>query len=386
MIAILTSIFIKDKQNTTSPAVRRAYGKLCSIVGILLNILLFAGKYIAGILSNSIAITADAFNNLSDAASSLISLIGFQFSGLKPDSEHPFGHGRLEYLSGLGVSMLILLMGFELGKSSIEKILHPVKPQMDFITVTILLVSILVKLYMGFYNRRIGTLIQSGTMRATATDSLSDALATSMVLISLLIYHFTGFNIDGFSGFIVACLIFYAGLSALKDTANPILGQPADPELIQQIQALVLAHEEILGIHDLLVHDYGSGHLIISLHGEVDGYGNIFELHDVIDCIESELNETLHCESIIHMDPIDIHNPNVQIARQTLALKIKSIHPDITIHDFRMVPGTTHTNFIFDAVIPFDIKLSEADAKAKIEALVQQEFEDTLAVVKIDRA
>lgn len=385
MITLLSSIFIKDKENTASPIVRQAYGILCSIVGIVFNILLFIGKYLAGVLSGSIAITADAFNNLSDAASSLITLVGFRFSGLKPDSEHPFGHGRMEYLSGLGVSVLILLMGFELAKSSVQKILHPKNPEMDLLTVCILMVSIFVKLYMGFYNRQVGSKIHSATMHATATDSLSDAFATSMVLVSLLIYHFTGLNIDGYSGLIVACLILYAGLSALKDTANPILGQPADPELIQEIERIVLAHEEILGIHDLLVHDYGSGHLIISLHGEVDGYGNIFELHDAIDRIESELNEKLHCDSVIHMDPIDIHNPQVVIAKRELTEKIKEIHEGITIHDFRMVPGTTHTNFIFDAVIPFEAKMSEQEAKARICELVSREFEDTMAVVKIDR-
>lgn len=385
MITFLSSIFIKNKENTASPIVRRAYGMLCSIVGILLNIMLFTLKYIAGTLSGSIAITADAFNNLSDAASSLFALIGFRFSGIQPDSEHPFGHGRMEYLSGLGVSVLIILMGFELAKSSFKKIMHPTAPHMETLTVIILIISIVVKLYMGFYNKRIGNRIHSTTMFATATDSLSDALATSMVLLSLIIYHFTGWNIDGFGGFAVACLILYAGFSSLRDTADPILGQAAAPELIKEIEKIVLAHEEILGIHDLLVHDYGSGHLIISLHGEVDGYGNIFELHDAIDRIESELNEKLHCDSIIHMDPIDIHNPQVLIAKRELAEKIKEIHEGITIHDFRMVPGTTHTNFIFDAVIPFEAKISEQEAKARICELVSREFEDTMAVVKIDR-
>ncbi len=385
MITLLVKLFIKDRDNTDAPKVRRAYGILCSLVGISLNILLFAGKYFAGIVSGSIAITADAFNNLSDAGSSLITLIGFKFSGLKADSEHPFGHGRIEYLSGLGVAVMILLMGFELAKSSISKILHPETVDSSILTVMILVIAICIKLYMAFYNRSIGKKISSSAMNATAIDSLSDSVATTVVLLSVLVLRLTDINIDGYSGLLVALFIIYAGFHSAKDTISPLLGQPADPELVKKIHDIVMAHDEIIGIHDLLVHDYGPGRLMISLHGEVSGDGNIFELHDAIDRIENELNEKLHCEAVIHMDPVEMNNTCIAETKRLLAEKIKTLDSGITIHDFRMVTGPTHTNLIFDAVIPFDSHMSDEEARQKIMELVDMEFENCVAVVKIDK-
>lgn len=385
MITLLKKLFIKNYEDTDSPTVRRTYGMLCSLIGIVLNVLLFAGKYFAGVLSGSIAIMADAFNNLSDAGSSLITLIGFKFSGLKADSEHPFGHGRIEYLSGLGVAVMILLMGLELAKSSFEKIIHPGTVDSSMIAVIILLISIGVKLYMAFYNQSIGKKINSSAMNATAVDSLSDSIATTIVLISILVLRLTDINIDGYSGLLVAFFILYAGFNAAKDTISPLLGQPADPELVKKIHDIVLAHDEIIGIHDLVVHDYGPGRLMISLHGEVSGDGNIFELHDAIDQIESELNEQLYCEAVIHMDPIEVNNALITETRTLLIQKIKQLNSEITIHDFRMVTGPTHTNLIFDAVIPFDFDMTDDEARRKIEELVRDEFENYIAVVKIDK-
>lgn len=385
MITLLVKLFIKERDNTDAPKVRRAYGILCSLAGIFLNILLFAGKYFAGIVSGSIAITADAFNNLSDAGSSLITLIGFKFSGLKADSEHPFGHGRIEYLSGFGVAVMILLMGFELAKSSISKIIHPETVDSSMLTVMILIIAICIKFYMAFYNRSIGKKINSSAMNATAIDSLSDSLATTVVLLSVLILRLTDINIDGYSGLLVALFIIYAGFHSAKDTISPLLGQPADPELVKKIHDIVMAHDEIIGIHDLLVHDYGPGRLMISLHGEVSGDGNIFELHDAIDRIENELNEKLHCEAVIHMDPVEVNNACITETKNLLAEKIKALDSGITIHDFRMVTGPTHTNLIFDAVIPFDSHLSDEEAREKIMELVDREFENCVAVVKIDK-
>ena len=365
---------------------RRRYGALCSMVGIGLNICLFAGKYLAGVLSGSIAVMADAFNNLSDAGSSLITLIGFKFAGMKPDKEHPFGHGRIEYLSGLAVAAAIILMGFELAKSSLTKILHPEVVDASLLSMAILVVSVAVKLYMCFYNRRIGSRIDSAAMKATAMDSLSDATATSVVFLSVLIQKFAGINVDGWCGVLVAGFILYAGYNAAKDTLSPLLGQPPEPELIEEIKRITLSHPEIVGIHDLVVHDYGPGRLMISLHGEVPGNGNIFVLHDVIDQTEKELKEQLGCEAVIHMDPIETDNDSVGQMRQEVAQLVREIHPDLSIHDFRMVTGPTHTNLIFDAVVPYHVKITDEEVVREIQKKVTEHWSNYFAVVSIDHA
>lgn len=386
MISLLSKLFIKNNTNYEDSFVRRQYGMLCSIVGICFNILLFAGKYFAGIISGSIAITADAFNNLSDAGSSLITLIGFKLSGKKPDIDHPFGHGRIEYISGLAVSVIILLMGFELIKSSFNKILHPVNIDTGTTAIIVLLISICIKMYMAFYNTSISRKISSSAMKATATDSLSDSAATLVVLLSMIFLKFTGINVDGYSGMIVAILILFAGLGSAKDTLSPLLGQAADEELVSKITDIVMSHDEILGIHDLVVHDYGPGRRMISLHGEVSGSGNIFVLHDAIDRIENELNEKLHCEAVIHMDPIEDDNKSVIEMKENISKLLKKIDENITIHDFRMVTGPTHTNLIFDAVIPYDSNLNDTDAGNAIKTLVHDTYDECYAVVKIDRS
>lgn len=386
MIKFLIKRFIKDSDNIKDPAVRRMYGSLCSSVGIGLNICLFIGKYLAGVFSGSIAIMADAFNNLSDAGSSLITLIGFKFAGMKPDAEHPFGHGRIEYISGLAVSAAIILMGVELAKSSVSKILSPSPVEMNMTAIVILVVSVCVKLYMCSYNRFVGRQIDSAAMKATATDSLSDAVATSVVLLAMLVLKFTGVNVDGWCGAMVALFILYAGYSAAKDTLSPLLGQPPEEELINQIRDIALSHSEIVGIHDLVVHDYGPGRLMISFHGEVPGDGNIFELHDVIDQAEKELKEKLGCDAVIHMDPIATNDDEVKGVKQCVAELVKEINGDLSIHDFRMVKGPTHTNLIFDVVVPFQLKLSDREVTEEITRRVREKWENYYAVIEIDHS
>ncbi len=384
MISFIIRCFIKNREDVKNPEVRRQYGVLCSLVGIGLNICLFAGKYAAGAISGSIAIMADAFNNLSDAGSSLITLIGFKFAGMKPDKEHPFGHGRIEYLSGLAVALAIVLMGIELGKSSVEKIISPTAVDTSLLSIGILVVSIAVKLYMSRYNRNIGKKIDSAAMKATAADSLSDAAATSVVLLAMLALHFTGYNIDGWCGVLVALFIIYAGYGAAKDTLSPLLGQSPDRELIDEIRNITLSHKEIIGIHDLVVHDYGPGRLMISLHGEVPGNGNIFELHDVIDQAEKELKEKLGCDAVIHMDPVETDNETIRSVKDEVARLVMKIDGRITIHDFRMVSGPTHTNLIFDAVVPFGMKMTDQEIVDEIARLVKEKWENYYAVVSID--
>jgi len=384
MITCLAKFWIRESDSEEKK--RRVYGTLGAVVGIFLNICLFTGKYLAGFFSGSIAIMADAFNNLSDAGSSFISLIGFVFSGKKPDLDHPFGHGRIEYLAGLGVSFLILLMGVELAKNSVQKILHPVSVQISTLSIAVLSVSILVKLYMAYYNHAIGKKIRSATMAATATDSLSDAAATTVVLLAMLFLAVTGINIDGYCGILVAVFILAAGIGAAKETVSPLLGQAPDPEFVKEIKELVMQHEEVLGIHDMAVHDYGPGRVMVSLHAEVSGDGNIYELHDLIDRIERELKEKLHCETVIHMDPIDVGNVKTVEMKEEMVKLVKAIDERLTIHDFRMVTGTTHHNMIFDVVIPADFKLSQEELKDIIQKKVWEKWPDYYVVIDVDTA
>ena len=302
MITLLARIFIREDDKPEK--VRLAYGTLCGIVGILLNVLLFTGKFIAGTISKSIAITADAFNNLSDAGSSIVTLLGFKLGAAKPDPEHPFGHGRMEYVSGLVVAAVILIMAVELIQDSIRKILHPEATECSALIIVILLISIAVKLYMTFYNRRVAKKINSAAMRATAMDSLSDSITTSVVLITTLIAEFTSVNIDGYCGVAVGLFILYGGINAAKETLNPLLGQPPEEGFVKEIEHLVLEEKMIIGIHDLVVHDYGPGRLMVSLHAEVPAEMNILVIHDMIDNVEMKLKRELNCEAVIHMDPV----------------------------------------------------------------------------------
>lgn len=384
MISILKKLFIKDTGDESKN--RRALGVLCSSVGILLNIVLFAIKYIAGLISNSIAITADAFNNLSDAGSSFISLIGFKFAGMKPDTKHPFGHGRIEYLSGLGISIAIIVVAFELFTTSLDKIFNPQSIDTSYLAMGILVVSICIKMYMFFYNHKIGKDINSAGMKATAMDCVTDSVATAVVLLSMIFTLLTGINIDGYCGILVSLFIFYAGINSAKETLSPLLGSKPDEELVQEVYSLVLSYDKVLGIHDMVVHDYGPGRQIISLHAEVDGREDIFEIHDVIDTIEKDLYDKLSVETTIHMDPIDVHNETTIQTREKVSQLITQLDSDATIHDFRMVPGTTHTNLIFDVVVPHGIKLSNEQIKERVQQIISENFENHFVVLTIDRS
>ena len=385
MISLVARLFLKP-EGRDETALRKGYGILCGAVGIGLNILLFAGKFFAGTIAGSIAITADAFNNLSDAGSSFVTLLGFQLAGQKPDSDQPFGHGRIEYLSGLAVSMLIILMGFELAKSSLDKILHPAPVDSSWLVIAILCVSICVKLYMAFYNRSLGKKLNAPAMLATAADSLSDSIATTAVLIATLVGRFSGLMIDGWCGILVAAFILWSGFNAAKDTVNPLLGTPPTHEFVEQIKELVMAHPAIIGIHDLIVHDYGPGRVMISLHAEVSASGNVLDLHDEIDNVESELREKLGCEAVIHMDPIVTDDGVTGETRKRVASLVHCIDDEINIHDFRMVAGPSHTNVIFDAVVPYGFRLTDSEVEEKIKTAVRTLDGNYFAVVKVERS
>ena len=385
MVTFLSRWLIQDYDRPEDPEVRRKYGVLCGSVGIGLNLLLFLAKFFAGTISGSIAITADAFNNLSDAGSSLVTIVGFKLAGQKPDPSHPFGHGRMEYLSGLAVSVLILLMGFELLQSSVDKIRHPAAIEFSWLSVVILLLGIAGKLYMSYYNRSVGNKINSAAMKATAADSLSDSISTAAVLIATLIAHFFSVNIDGWVGVAVACFILYAGYNAARDTIDPLLGQAPDPELVTDVEKTVLSFPPIQSIHDMIVHDYGPGRLMISLHAEVPADGDLLEMHDTIDLVEQTLREKFHCDAVIHMDPIVTNDEQVLKMRSKMHQLVQVIDKRITVHDFRMVTGPTHTNLIFDVACPFDLKQSDEEVKRQVEEIVDLLDCNYNAVVTVDR-
>ena len=385
MVTFLSRWLIQDYDRPEDPEVRRKYGVLCGSVGIGLNLLLFLAKFFAGTISGSIAITADAFNNLSDAGSSLVTIVGFKLAGQKPDPSHPFGHGRMEYLSGLAVSVLILLMGFELLQSSVDKIRHPAAIEFSWLSVVILLLGIAGKLYMSYYNRAVGNKINSAAMKATAADSLSDSISTAAVLAATLIAHFFSVNIDGWVGVAVACFILYAGYNAARATIDPLLGQAPDPELVTDVEKTVLSFPPIQSIHDMIVHDYGPGRLMISLHAEVPADGDLLEMHDTIDLVEQTLREKFHCDAVIHMDPIVTNDEQVLKMRSKMHQLVQVIDKRITVHDFRMVTGPTHTNLIFDVACPFDLKQSDEEVKRQVEEIVDLLDGNYNAVVTVDR-
>lgn len=388
MISLLAKLLIKDYKNTSDAKVRQAYGMLCGAMGIVLNILLFFGKALAGLISGSIAITADAFNNLSDAGSSIITLAGFKMAGQKPDSDHPFGHGRIEYISGFLVSIIILIMAFELLKSSVEKIFHPEAVEASPLIIAILVISILVKIYMFLYNKAVSKKIDSAAMDATAKDSLSDTAATFVVLGSTLFVQLTGLQIDGFCGVVVALFVFWAGYGAAKETISPLLGQPPEPSFVQKTESIIMEYKTqgVLGIHDLVVHNYGPGRVMLSVHVEVPATGNILELHDMIDTIEHRLAGELNCSAVIHMDPICVDDEMTNSIRNKVASIIEDMEGDIHFHDFRIVHGPTHTNLIFDVVVPFDYTMSDEQVVAYIRQKITEIDESYFAVIEVDKA
>ncbi len=385
MTEFLIRLFIKDAEKIDDPDVRRRYGALSGTVGILLNLLLSVGKFLAGLLTGAISMTADAFNNLSDAASSLVTLVGFRLSAKRADSDHPFGHGRMEYLSGLAVSMVILLVGLELLKSSAQKILRPEAAVFSWLSVGILCVSILVKLWMCLFNRALSKRIDSAAMAATAADSLSDCAATGAVLLGALVGHFFTLDIDGYVGILVALFILKSGWDAAKATVDPLLGQSPDPALVRAIRESVLSHREILGVHDLVIHDYGPGRRMMSLHAEVSADADFPAAHDLIDSIERELKAKFHIEATIHMDPIAVGDEATEHTREQVAALVREIHPDMTIHDFRMTNGPHHRNLIFDVSVPYSLSLTDDALREELCRRLKALDAAYYPVIQIDR-
>lgn len=376
----------REGADMTDQKLRRHMGIVSGIVGILLNLLLFAGKLIAALISGSVSVIADAFNNLSDAGSSIITMVGFRLSGKKPDPEHPFGHGRFEYITGFIVSVAIILMGFELIVSSVRNLGKGSDLTFSTFTVVVLAASIAVKLYMAAYNTRLSKMTSSSALKATATDSLSDAVSTSAVLIALIISHYTSLELDSYMGILVSLFILYSGVNSAKETLEPLLGAPPDKELVDSIESIVMEHKPtIVGMHDLVVHDYGPGRLMISLHAEVPSDIDVFTAHSLIDDLENELGSRLGCEAVIHFDPIDTKDEELKRLKEQVMEVIGGIDPRLKIHDFRYVPGDTHTNLIFDVVVPFDMQSKPAELKKQICDGVEARLPNHFCVMKFDR-
>ncbi len=388
MVTILTRLLVRDYKNTSDVKVRQAYGMLCGAIGIVLNLFLFLVKFIAGQLSASIAITADAFNNLSDAGSSIITLAGFRMAGQKPDHDHPFGHGRIEYIAGLLVAVIILLMGAELFKSSLDKIFNPTPIDASPLVLFILVLSICVKLYMFLYNRKISRKIDSAAMMATAKDSISDSISTLVVLLTTLLAFVTDIQIDGWCGILVAAFVFFTGVGAMKDTVSPLLGQPPEPGFVKKVEEIIMEYKNqgVIGIHDLVVHNYGPGRVMLSVHVEVPSSGDILVLHDMIDLIEHRLAHELNCSAVIHMDPVCVDDERTNRMKEDVAKIVNEMEGNVTFHDFRIVHGPTHTNLIFDVEVPFNYKMSDSEVVDYLKNQIRQIDEKYIAVIEVDKS
>ncbi len=385
MVSLLLKILVSNYKDTSDERVRRAYGVVCGAVGIVLNIALCCAKAVIGSMAGSVAIVTDAVNNLADAGSSVISIVGFKMAGRKPDPEHPFGHGRIEYVAGLIISIIVIVLGVEMGKSSVSKIIEP----MDIFTskqvFLCLEISIAVKIYMYLYNKRYGDRTHSPTMLATAVDSFTDAIATTGVLVSVIVFEFTGIVVDGWCGLIVSVFIIYSGVKSVKATVDPLLGERPDPEYVRIIEKYVLAQKGVLGMHDLIIHNYGPGRSMISLHVEVPANISMVDAHDTVDNIERKLKEVLNCECIIHMDPIVMNDSVTARMREFVSIIVNDVDPSLSIHDFRMVQGSTHTNLIFDLVIPHGLSLSDEEIVDMVEQKVQELPGNHYAMITVDK-
>ncbi len=381
----LVKTFVKRPEDTDDERVRYTYGRLAGAAGLTANVLLFAAKLAIGALSGSVAILADAFNNLSDAGSSIVTLVGFKLSSAPPDAEHPFGHGRMEYLSALGVAALIMAAGFELFLSAVDKIRHPALPEFGVLTIVVLALAIAVKLWMALFYKKIGNTIRSEALKASCADSRNDVICTGVVLLTSLIGWLSGVAIDGYVGLLVALFVIWSGFTVIKETVSPLLGQAPDPEMVQDIKNTVMAHLGIIGVHDLIIHNYGPGRLVLSLHAEVSCHEDMMRSHDLIDCVERELSRKYRAIACIHMDPVDSGNEEVEALKITVETILEDIDPRLTMHDFRVVFGETHTNLIFDVVAPFDFK-DEASVKAELQRRVTVVNPQLFTVVTVEHS
>lgn len=381
---LLIKLFVKNHENTENEAVRIRYGILSGVVGIVLNIILSVFKMVFGAITKSISIVADGANNIFDAVSSVISLAGFKISGKPADDEHPFGHGRIEYVSALTLAFIILIMGFELIKSSIDRFTTPETVIFSIPAVVVLVFSIFGKLWLALFNKKIGKAVNSVTVDAVVTDSIGDIAATTCSLIALIAGKYTDFPVDGIMGIIVALIVIYAGVGIIRDTLGPLLGEPPDKETVSRLKELVMSFDGVVGIHDLVLHSYGHSKIYGSLHAEVPAEVDVIHSHDTIDLIERTVKERLGIEISIHMDPI-INDERTHDLKETVSEIVNGICPEASIHDFRIVDGPTHTNLVFDAVLPRKSKYSEQDFKNTVDATVKQIDERYFTVINVDR-
>lgn len=386
MTEFLVKHFVKDYEKTEEGCVRERYGVLSSVVGIICNIIIFTSKLIIGAMVNSISIVSDAFNNMSDCASCIVTMFGYKMAAKPADKDHPFGHGRIEYLTSLVIAAVIVVVGCELLKTSALKIMHPEKITFSVAACVILVISILIKIWMGFFNRKLGRRINSSVMIATAKDSFSDVFATAATLVALVLSIWTNAPVDGIMGVLVSVLILISGFGIIRDTVDQLLGKSADSDTVDKLKELVAEYPIALGMHDLIIHSYGPGNLIGSVHIEVDAAEPILEIHDAIDELERNIYEELHIRMTIHMDPVEVGNPELDGYKKMIEEIVSSINEHLSIHDFRVVSGPTHTNFIFDILVPYECKLKEAEIKRAVDKRLA-EYEGTYyAVITFDKS
>lgn len=386
MIQLIVRTFVKNYKDVENHHVREAYGKLAGIVGIISNIILFIIKFTVGILFKSISVTADAVNNLSDAGSSIITLIGFKLSGKPADAKHPYGHARMEYITGLVVSFIIILLGVELTKTSFDKVLHPEESVFSYLTIFVLIISVLMKLWQGMFNKKVGKTIHSTAIEATAADSINDVVATSAVLLSTIIAKWTGIHLDGYMGVLVAVFILVSGVKMIGETINPLLGMAPDQEMVDHINQKIMSYDTVLGIHDLVVHNYGPQRCFASVHVEVPASQDILISHDIIDNIERDFAKDMDIHLVVHIDPIVTDDETTNLLKAQVKHIVKDISPDLSIHDFRAVIGVSHTNLIFDVCVPFSVKMSDAEITGMISRKVKEIDPTYYTVIVVDRS
>ncbi|MCR5771068.1 MAG: cation diffusion facilitator family transporter [Butyrivibrio sp.] len=386
MIQFLAGIFIKDHKNINDANVRRQYGILCGAFGVVLNIVLVIIKFMAAMMSSSVSILADAANNLSDAETSVVTIIGFKLAAQKPDKKHPFGHGRIEYIAGLVVAFFIFGMAIELLRTSLKKIMEPEKTEFNLIIAGILIASVLVKLYMYLYNNEVGKKISSAVLINNAKDSIADVFSTSVVLITSLVSYLYDVSLDGYAGALVACFIFYQAFEATRDTISPLLGEAPSDDMIKSIESDVLEFDKILGVHDIIVHNYGPSKTMMSLHVEISSEGTLMEAHDLIDEIEHFLNQKYSCSSVIHVDPVDLHDDETMMIKGKMEGRIKALGPDIKFHDFRIIHHKNKKIIAFDVVVPFDYDASDEEIIDFVRESSNEMFPGYETEVTVDKA
>lgn len=386
MTNYLVKKFVKNYDQTKNAVVRQRYGRLGSLVGIFVNLLLFIGKFTAGTIFGSVAVTADGVNNLSDAGSSVVSLVSFKLAGKPADREHPYGHARIEYLAAMMVAVLILVLGIELGKTSIEKIILPEAVTFSLLTVCVLIISILAKLWLYLFNKNLGKRIDSEVMKATAADSMSDVMATSAVLISTVLSPIIGFSLDGYMGVVVSGFILFSGYNIIKDAMDKLLGDAPSKETVESIENFVKSYDGILGVHDLMIHNYGPGRCFASMHAEVSSGENVLRSHDLMDDIERDILREEGVHLVLHMDPIITDNEQINCMKSHMSAFLSSVDTKLTLHDFRAVVGEAHTNMIFDVVVPYDLPMTNAELSDKINKEITENFQDTYGVITFDRS